>query len=244
MQTIGLIGGMSWESTAVYYRLLNEQVRDRLGGLHSAEILMRSVDFDAIVSLQKQGRWGEASQILTDIARALEEGGAGCLLICTNTMHKLADEVEQAVSIPLLHIADVTAGAISAAGCKRPLLLATRYTMEQDFYVRRLRDGFALDPVIPDESDRAVIHDIIFDELCQGIVDNRSRQLYLDIIALGKSRGADSVILGCTEICLLVGPQHIDLPVFDSTALHAGAAVEFSMTKQAPHPRAARGAAF
>jgi aspartate racemase len=244
MQTIGLIGGMSWESTAVYYRLLNEQVRDRLGGLHSAEILMRSVDFDAIVRLQKQGRWGEASQILTDIARALEEGGAGCLLICTNTMHKLADEVQQAVSIPLLHIADVTAGAISAAGCKRPLLLATRYTMEQDFYVQRLRDGFALDPVIPDESDRAVIHDIIFDELCQGIVDNRSRQLYLDIIALGKSRGADSVILGCTEICLLVGPQHIDLPVFDSTALHAGAAVEFSMTKQVPHPRAARGTAF
>jgi aspartate racemase len=242
MQTIGLIGGMSWESTAVYYRLLNEQVRDRLGGLHSAEILMRSVDFDAIVNLQTQARWDEACAILADIARALEEGGAGCLLICTNTMHKLADEVQRAVSIPLLHIADVTAGAIHAAGCKRPLLLATRYTMEQDFYVQRLRDRFALEPVIPDAGDRNTIHDIIFDELCQGIVDNRSRQLYLDIIARGKSAGADSVILGCTEICLLVGPQHIDLPVFDSTALHADAAVEFSMTKQAPHVRAARGA--
>ena len=242
MQTIGLIGGMSWESTAVYYRLLNEQVRSRLGGLHSAEILMRSVDFDAIVNLQTQARWDEACAILADIARALEEGGAGCLLICTNTMHKLADEVQRAVSIPLLHIADVTAGAIHAAACKRPLLLATRYTMEQNFYVQRLRDHFALEPVIPDAADRTTIHDIIFDELCQGIVDNHSRQLYLDIIARGKSAGADSVILGCTEICLLVGPQHIDIPVFDSTALHADAAVEFSMTKRAPHARATRGA--
>jgi aspartate racemase len=241
MQTIGLIGGMSWESTAVYYRRLNEQVRNRLGGLHSAEILMRSVDFDAIVSLQKQGRWDEACQVLAGIARALEEGGAGCLLICTNTMHKLADEVQRVVSIPLLHIADITADAIRSAGCSRPLLLATRYTMEQDFYVQRLRDHFALEPLVPDAGDRTIIHDIIFDELCQGIVSDPSRRLYLDVIARGKARGADSVILGCTEICLLVGPQHIDLPVFDSTALHADAAVEFSMTKWAPHPRKARG---
>jgi aspartate racemase len=243
MQTIGLIGGMSWESTAVYYRRLNEQIRSRLGGLHSAEILMRSVNFDAIVSLQKQGRWDEACVILADIARGLEEGGAGCLLICTNTMHKLADEVQQAVSIPLLHIADVTADAIKAGECKRPLLLATRYTMEQDFYVQRLRDRFALDPLIPDGDDRTIVHDIIFDELCQGVVREQSRQHYLDVVARGKSRGADSVILGCTEICLLVGPQHIDLPVFDSTALHVDAAVEFSMMKRAPHPRAAQSAA-
>lgn len=239
MQTIGLIGGMSWESTAVYYRQLNEQVRARLGGLHSAEILMRSVDFDAIVSLQKQGRWDDACNILANIARALEDAGAGCLLICTNTMHKLAEEVQRAVSIPLLHIADVTASAIKADGCKRPLLLATRYTMEQEFYVQRLRDHFGLDPVIPDTDDRTVVHDIIFDELCQGIVNARSRELYLDVIARGKSSGADSVILGCTEICLLVGPQHVDLPVFDSTLLHVDAAIEFSMAKQAPHPRAA-----
>lgn len=239
MQTIGLIGGMSWESTAVYYRRLNEQVRDRLGGLHSADILMRSVDFDAIVSLQKQGRWDEACQVLANIARGLEQGGAGCLLICTNTMHKLADEVQQAVSIPLLHIADVTAAAIKAEGLKRPLLLATRYTMEQDFYVARLRERFRLDPVIPDADDRTVIHDIIFDELCQGIVSDDSRTRYLDVIARGKAQGADSVILGCTEICLLVGPQHIDLPVFDSTLLHADAAIEFAMSKETPRPRAA-----
>ena len=221
MRTIGLIGGMSWESTAVYYRRLNEEVRTRLGGLHSADILMRSVDFDTIVSLQEQGRWDEACRVLADIARALEEGGAGCLLICTNTMHKLANEVQQAVSIPLLHIADVTAAAVKADGLVRPLLLATRYTMEQDFYVARLRERFELDPVIPDAGDRAVIHDIIFGELCRGIVRDDSRNLYLDVIARGKEQGADSVILGCTEICLLVGPQHIDLPVFDSTLLHA-----------------------
>jgi aspartate racemase len=239
MRTIGLIGGMSWESTAVYYRRLNEQVRDRLGGLHSAEILMRSVDFDAIVGLQKQGRWEDACQILAGIARSLEEAGAGCLLICTNTMHKLAEEVQRAVKIPLLHIADVTASAIKAAGCRRPLLLATRYTMEQDFYVQRLRSHFGLDPVIPGADDRSIVHDIIFDELCQGVVNARSREIYLEVIARGKARGADSVILGCTEICLLVGPQHIDLPVFDSTLLHADAAVDFSMARQSPHPRAA-----
>ncbi|HEY0328286.1 MAG TPA: aspartate/glutamate racemase family protein [Rhodopseudomonas sp.] len=239
MQTIGLIGGMSWESTAVYYRRLNEQIRTRLGGLHSADILMRSIDFDAIVSLQKQGHWDEACQILADIARVLEQGGAGCLLICTNTMHKLADEVQQAVSIPLLHIADVTAEAVKAEGLRRPLLLATRYTMEQDFYVERLRDRFGLDPVIPDAEGRTVIHDIIFDELCQGIVSDASRNLYLEVIAQGKAKGADCVILGCTEICLLVGPEHIDLPVFDSTLLHADAAIEFSMAKLAPRPRAA-----
>jgi aspartate racemase len=239
MRTIGLIGGMSWESTAVYYRRLNEQVRTQLGGLNSADILMRSINFDAIVSLQKQGRWDEASDVLATIARELEEAGAGCLLICTNTMHKLADGVQSAVSIPLLHIADVTGEAVKAAGLRRPLLLATRYTMEQDFYIARLRDGFGLDPVIPDEGDRAIIHDIIFDELCQGVVRDESRQKYLDAIARGKARGADGVILGCTEICLLVGPQHIDLPVFDSTMLHADAALAFSMAKEEPRPRAA-----
>ncbi|MET0220966.1 MAG: aspartate/glutamate racemase family protein [Tardiphaga sp.] len=239
MRTIGLIGGMSWESTAVYYRRLNEQVRTQLGGLNSADILMRSINFDAIVSLQKQGRWDEASDVLAGIARGLETGGAGCILICTNTMHKLADDVQRAVSIPLLHIADVTGAAVKAAGLQRPLLLATRYTMEQDFYLQRLRDGFDLDPVVPDEADRIAIHDIIFDELCQGIVRGESRARYLDAIARGKAQGADGVILGCTEICLLIGPEHCDLPVFDSTMLHADAALLFAMAEEELHPRAA-----
>jgi aspartate racemase len=239
MQTIGLIGGMSWESTAVYYRRLNEQVRMQLGGLNSADILMRSINFDAIVSLQKQGRWDEASAVLADIARGLETGGAGCILICTNTMHKLADDVQRAVSIPLLHIADVTGAAVKAAGLKRPLLLATRYTMEQEFYLQRLRDGFGLDPVVPEEADRIAIHDIIFDELCQGIVRDESRTRYVEAIARGKAQGADGVILGCTEICLLIGPEHCDLPVFDSTMLHADAALAFAMSKEELHPRAA-----
>lgn len=231
MKTIGLIGGMSWESTAVYYRRLNEQVRDKLGGLHSAEILLRSVDFDAIVALQKSDSWDQASARLSAIARELEEAGASCLLICTNTMHKLADNVQQAVNIPLLHIADVTAAEVKAAGAKRPLLLATRYTMEQDFYVGRLRERFALDPIVPDADDRTAVHDIIFDELCCGIIRDESRDRYLEIISQGRARGADSVILGCTEIGLLIGPEQVDLPVFDSTLLHADAAVAFAMPR-------------
>jgi len=239
LQTIGLIGGMSWESTAVYYRRLNEQVRARLGGLHSADILLRSIDFETIVALQKAGRWSEASRILATIARELEQAGAKCILICTNTMHKLADDVQQAVAIPLLHIADVTAASVADAGLKRPLLLATRYTMEQDFYVERLRSRHGLDPIVPSADDRSIVHDIIFDELCRGVIRGESRRHYLDIVARGRAQGADCVILGCTEICLLIGPEHIDLPVFDSTALHADAAVAFSMPMQPQHPRAA-----
>lgn len=225
---IGLIGGMSWESTAVYYRRLNQQVRDRFGGLHSANILMRSVDFQGIVALQKSGRWDEAERVLCTIARDLEKAGAACLLICTNTMHKLADRVERAVQIPLLHIADVTAKAVQGAGLRCPLLLATRYTMEQDFYIGRLRERFGLEPVVPDASDRAIIHDIIFEELCRGVVRDASRRRYLEVIERGRAGGADGVILGCTEIGLLVGPEHTDLTVFDSTLLHADAAVDFA----------------
>jgi aspartate racemase len=228
VRTIGLIGGMSWESTAVYYRRLNQQVRERLGGLHSADILMRSVDFEAIVALQKAGHWGQAQSILCDIARTLEGAGADCLLICTNTMHKLADAVAQAVSIPLLHIADATGEAVCAARLQRPLLLATRYTMEQDFYLKRLRERFDLAPIVPDPDNRGIVHDIIFDELCCGIVRDASRDRYLEIIERGRARGADSVILGCTEIGLLIGPEHTDLPSFDSTLLHADAAIDFA----------------
>ncbi len=228
LRVIGLIGGMSWESTAVYYRRLNEQVRERFGGLHSAEILMRSVDFEAIVALQKAGRWDEAERVLCGIARDLESAGADCLLICTNTMHKLADRVAASVHVPLLHIADVTASSVKSKGLHRPLLLATRYTMEQDFYVDRMRGQHGLDPIVPGADDRTLVHDIIFDELCCGIVRDNSRNRYLEIIERGRAQGADSVILGCTEIGLLIGPEHTDMVVFDSTLLHADAAVDFA----------------
>ena len=229
MRMIGLIGGMSWESTAVYYRRINEQARRRLGGLHSAEIAMRSVDFAAIVGLQQAGAWDEASDVLAGIGRDLEAAGADCLLICTNTMHKLADAVQSGVGVPLLHIVDVTARALRDAGVSRPLLLATRYTMEQDFYLARLRDLHGIEAIVPEADDRDTVHGVIFDELCQGIVTEASLQAYLDVIARGKAAGADSVILGCTEIGLLIGPQHIDLPTFDSTLLHADAAVDFAL---------------
>lgn len=229
MRIIGLIGGMSWESTAVYYRRINEQVRGRLGGLHSADIVMRSVDFSRVVDLQQAGAWDEASAMLSGIGRDLQNAGAECLLICTNTMHKLAERIQDGVDVPLLHIVDVTARALKAAGARRPLLLATRYTMEQDFYLARLRDLHGIDAMVPEDDDRTVVHDIIFDELCQGIVRDGSQRAYLDIIARGKASGADSVILGCTEIGLLIGPEHIDLPAFNSTLLHADAAVNFAL---------------
>lgn len=229
VRTVGLIGGMSWESTAVYYQRLNEQVRRHLGGLHSADILMRSVDFEAVVSLQQAGDWDSAASMLAEIARNLEAGGATCLVICTNTMHKLADAVQAAVRIPLLHIADVTGEAVRNAGVKRPLLLATRYTMEQDFYVDRLRGKFGLEPIIPPAEHRGIVHAIIFDELCRGIVREESRQAYLRVIEDGRAAGADGVILGCTEIGLLITPEHISLPTFDSTLLHADAAVAHAL---------------
>ena len=183
MRTIGLLGGMSWESTAVYYRRINEQTRDRLGGLHSAEVLMRSVDFDKIVALQQADAWDKAGAVLAGFARDLEAAGAACIVICTNTMHKLADTVQSAVTVPLLHIVDVTGQAVKAAGVKRPLLLATRYTMEQDFYLSQLRDKHGIAAMVPDAEDRTTVHDIIFDELCRGIVLEQSRQRYLDVIA-------------------------------------------------------------
>jgi aspartate racemase len=232
MRTIGLLGGMSWESTTVYYRRLNESVRNRLGGLHSAKVILHSVDFESIVELQKTEAWDQAGTILALLARNLETAGADCVLICTNTMHKLADTVQRAVSIPLLHITDVTGQAVVSAGCRRPLLLATRYTMEQDFYLSRLRDKYGLAPLVPNAGDRTIVHDIIFNELCSGVVHEASRQRYLEIIATAEAAGADSVILGCTEIGLLIGPQHFHLPAFDSTLLHADAAVAFALEQQ------------
>ncbi len=245
MKRIGLLGGMSWESTAVYYRRVNEQVRDRLGGLNSADVVLRSVNFDRIVTLQKAGAWNEAADALGQVARELEDAGADMILICTNTMHLLANEVQASVGVPLVHIADVTGEAVAAAGCRRPLLLATRYTMEQAFYRQRLKHAFDIDALIPDAADRQAVHDIIFSELCCGIVKESSRERYIQVVEAGKAAGADSVILGCTEIGLLVGPDDFDIPTFDSTLLHADAAVELSLsstmtgTKAKPRGQAA-----
>jgi len=228
MRTIGLIGGMSFESTTVYYQMINEAVRARLGGLHSAKIVLHSVDFQEIVDLQKAGRWDAAAAHLGKAAQGLERAGADCALICTNTMHLVADEVAAAVRIPLLNIIDETAKALSAAGVRRPLLLATRYTMEQGFYARRMAaHGLAM--TTPGEAGRTVVHDVIFDELCAGIVRDESRAAFLDLIAKAKDEGCDAVILGCTEICLLLDPDTLPLPGFDSTAIHAAAAVDYAL---------------
>jgi len=229
MKVIGLIGGMSWESTAVYYRRLNEEARRRLGGLNSAEILLRSVDFTRIVEMQKRGAWSEAAAELAGIARALVAAGAEMILICTNTMHKVADTVEAAVDVPVLHIADVTAAAIKARGFRRPLLLATAYTMEQPFYRDRLRAAHGLEALVPDTEGRALAHRVIFDELCQGLVRGDSREAFRILVEQGRKDGADCVILGCTEIGLLIGADDVCLPAFDSTILHADAALDLSL---------------
>jgi len=226
---IGLIGGMSWESSAEYYRLLNQAVRARLGGAHSARILMWSFDFAEVEALQHAGRWDQAAALLVDAARRLERGGADVLLICTNTMHLMADQVQAAVAIPLLHIADPTAERIQAAGLHHVGLLGTAFTMEQDFYRGRLRDRFGLDVLVPDEADRRAVHRIIYEELVQGQVVPASRQAYRDVMARLAARGAEAIILGCTEIMLLVGAGDSAVPLFDTTALHAEAAVSLAL---------------
>ncbi|MDR3536264.1 MAG: aspartate/glutamate racemase family protein [Acetobacteraceae bacterium] len=229
MRTIGLLGGMSWESTAVYYRLINQAVRDRLSGLHSADILLHSVNFDQVVQLQRADRWDDAAALLGNSAAALARAGADCVLICTNTMHLVADPVARLAGVPLLHIVDETGRALAAAGLHRPLLLATRYTMEQGFYTDRLRASAGIEALVPNEADRADVHAVIFDELCQGIVRDESRDRMHAIIARGIAAGADSVILGCTEICLLLDPDRLACPGVDSTAVHAAAAVDFAL---------------
>jgi len=226
---IGLIGGMSWESTATYYKRMNEKVRDIKGGLHSADIVLHSVDFNSIVELQKAGDWSRAGEVLAGSAVNLEKAGAEILLICTNTMHILADAIQSAVCVPLLHIVDVTGAALQAAGMKRPLLLATRYTMEQPFYRNRLEKNHDLTMLVPELDERDVVHSIIFDELCQGVVRDSSRIRFREIIERSKTNGADSVVLGCTEIGMLIAAADCDMPMFDSTILHADAAVEFAL---------------
>jgi aspartate racemase len=225
MKTIGLLGGMSWESTELYYRHINEGVKARLGGLHSAKIALVSVDFHEIEQRQHSGDWAGTAAILTDAARGVEAAGADFLVICTNTMHKVAGEIEQAISIPILHIADATAEQIEQAGIKTVGLLGTRFTMEQSFYRGRLEEKYGLRVVTPPEAGRTLVHDVIYGELCLGRVVPDSRQAYLDIIDELVAQGAEGVILGCTEITMLVKPEHTQVPLFDTTALHAAAAV-------------------
>jgi aspartate racemase len=223
-----MLGGMSWESTAEYYRLANQMVRDRLGGLHSARVLLSSVDFADIERLQVSGAWEEAGQLLAAEAGRLESAGAELLVLCTNTMHKVADDIEAAVSIPLLHIGDITAAAVRAAGVGTVGLLATAFTMEQDFYRDRLA-GHGLRTLAPDAEDRAEVHRIIYEELCLGIVTDESRQAYRDVIGRLVAAGAEGIILGCTEIELLIGSEDSPVPVFPTTRLHVAAAVEASL---------------
>jgi aspartate racemase len=235
MRTIGLIGGMSWESTAEYYRLVNEFTRDRLGGLHSARCVLHSVDFAEIEQLQAQGHWAEAGEVLAGAARSLEAAGADMVLLCTNTMHKVADAVEAAVSVPLLHLADVTADAVRAAGLRRVGLLGTAFTMEQDFFRDRLAAG-GLDVRVPDAAARAVVHRVIYEELCLGVVREESRAAYREVIGGLVAAGAEGVILGCTEIELLVGPQDSPVPVFPTARLHARAAVDAALSDAGDAP--------
>ena len=231
MKTIGLIGGMSWESSAVYYRLINEGMRQRLGGLHSAQCLMWSFDFAEIEYLQRADLWDDATARMIDAARRLERGGAEFVMICTNTMHRMADAVQAAINIPLLHIADPTAARIRADGLRRVGLLGTAFTMEQDFYKGRLTERHGLDVLVPDEDDRRTVHRVIYEELVRGRVLPDSRRAYRDIIERLRCRGAEAIILGCTEIMLLIGPDDSPVPLYDTTSIHAEAAVTMSLEK-------------
>ena len=229
-KVIGLIGGMSWESSAEYYRIVNERVRDRLGGLSSARCLMWSFDFAESEALQHAGRWDDATALMIDAARRLERGGADFVVICTNTMHRMADQVQAAIGLPLLHIADPTAERIRAAGLRRVGLLGTAFTMEQDFYKGRLVQKHGLEVLVPDDADRATVHRVIYDELVQGRIEEASREAYRGVIARLVERGAEAVILGCTEIMLLVRPEDSPVPLYDTTAIHAEAAVELALS--------------
>lgn len=225
MKTIGLLGGMSWESTELYYRLINEGIKAQLGGLHSARIAMVSVDFQEIEEMQHNGDWAGAGQALAQAAKQVEAAGADFLLICTNTMHKVAPQVQEAISIPILHLADATAKRIKAAGMKTIGLLGTNFTMEEDFYKGRLVEKYELNVLVPPKSDREIVHRVIYDELCMGLVQVESRDEFLRIIEDLRARGAEGIIEGCTEIVMLVQQQHTDSPLFDTTSIHTEEAV-------------------
>ena len=226
MRTIGLLGGMSWESSALYYRWINEGIKRRLGGLHSAKIAMLSVDFEEIETLQRQADWSQAAIRLARAAQDIQAAGADFLLICTNTMHIVADQIQAAIDIPILHLADATAERIVADQIDRVGLLGTRFTMQESFYKDRLRDRFGLDVIVPNEAEREIIHRVIYDELCLGKINDSSRKEYLKIIDHLRAQGAQCVIEGCTEITLLVDQRHTEVPLYDTTAIHAAAAVE------------------
>ena len=229
MKTIGLLGGMSWESTQGYYRAINEGVKEALGGLHSAKLVLNSVDFAEIEACQQSGDWRKAGEILAQAAQGVEAAGADCLLICTNTMHKVAEDIDDAISIPLIHIADATGESLKQAGVKRVGLLGTAFTMEQDFYKGRLSERHDLEVLVPKAEDRALVHRVIFQELCVGITTNASKAEYLRIIEALKEQGAEAVILGCTEIGMLVTQADTNTPLFDTTEIHANAAVTFAL---------------
>lgn len=229
MKTIGLIGGMSWESSIEYYRIINETVRDKLGGLHSAKSVMYSLDFAEIEALQNQNRWEEATQLMIDAAQNVQNGGADFVLICTNTMHKMAEDVQKHIDIPILHIADATAETIKIKGLTKIGLLGTRFTMEEQFYRGRLESKHGLTVIIPSEGDREIIHRVIYDELCLGEIKSSSKDKYAAIIDKLIQAGAQGIILGCTEISLLVDDAQSAVPIFDTTLIHATSAVEYAL---------------
>lgn len=229
MKTIGLIGGMSWESTLEYYRIINETVKEKLNKLHSAKIIMYSVDFEEIELLQHKGKWDELTSLMIEIAQRLEKAGADFIVICTNTMHKVAEDVEKSVEIPLLHIVDVTAEKIKAKGINKVGLLGTRFTMEDNFYRDRLRKH-GIEAIIPSEKEREIVHSVIYNELCLGVIKESSREKFKEIIKNLAKRGAEGVILGCTEIPLLIKQEDVDLPLFDTTEIHAKASVDFALS--------------
>ena len=230
MQTIGLIGGMSWESTVSYYQLLNREIKHRLGGLHSAKIILVSVDFAEIEQLQHLGKWQQAGDILSQAAQSLEAAGADFFLICTNTMHKVAEQVSDSVSIPLLHIADATAEILVQQGINTVGLIGTAFTMQEDFYKKRLTERFQIAVIVPSEDEQKLLHNIIYQELCLGNINDKSRQIYLHIMQGLAARGAQGIILGCTEIGLLVQQQDTSYPLFDTAAIHARCAATHSLT--------------
>ncbi len=229
MKTIGLIGGMSWESSLEYYRIVNETVKEKLGGLHSCKCLMYSVDFGVIEALQHQNKWDELTKLMIEAAQNLKHGGADFIVICTNTMHKMAPEIETATGLNVLHIADFTGAAISKDQIQKVGLLGTRFTMEGDFYKKRLKDNYDIEVIIPEDTDRQIIHDIIYNELCLGVIKDDSRQKYIDIINKLCANGAEGIILGCTEIPLLIKQSDVLIPVYDTTKIHAESAVDFAL---------------
>ncbi|MNH65416.1 putative amino-acid racemase [compost metagenome] len=230
MKTIGLLGGMSWESTALYYQQINKMVHGKLGKLHSAKVIINSVDFEEIAALQAKGLWQEAGAYLAEQALNLEKAGADCILVCTNTMHKIAPQIEDAITVPFIHIADATAKEIVSQNIGKVALLGTAFTMEQDFYKARLQDH-GIDVIIPNEADRKIVHRIIYEELCLGVINPDSRQKYETIVETLIADGAEGIILGCTEICMLIGELKFSVPLFDTTAIHAKEAVSFSLNE-------------